>query len=594
LLIFPIASIASPVSSGLHADMERALKDNGLTGAVWAAVTPDGAIAVDAAGVKDARTGEPLSSDDRIHIGSVTKTLLAAGVLRLVSEDRLALDTPIAQFLPHLVFDNPWETSEPIRLRHLLDHTSGLDDARLWQIFSLKPEADTPLAEGFAGNPALLRVRSRPGSRLSYSNMGYALLGMVIESVTGERYERYLDVHLLQPLAMRDSSFSFVSQVGPKADGHLAMGHFENGVTQAAVPLYLRPATQFTTTAKDMALFSRFLMSDGRINAEAFIDTALLRAMGQPFGTEAAQAGLPAGYGLGLGRHDRHGVVGRCHSGTTVGFRARLCLFPDQQKAFFVAMNADSETADYGRFDALLVKALDLDADLPAKRGTPPDDIAAWQGLYIPAPNRLASFAWLDTVFNFVHVSWNGAHLQLRSLQSEDRALVPAGGLLFRATDRATTSHVFLRASDGRRILSDGFQSYEQVSVVKIALLWASLCAGMLGLLFILLRGLVRLLLRRLTPGTFVPFLAVLALLLPVPFFLRQSFLQLGDVTAASVSLAVVTTTLPLGMLIGLVLQFRSRASGVMAAADVVAMLAVLQWMIVLAAWHLVPLRLWH
>lgn len=59
------------------------------------------------------------------------------------------------------------------------------------------------------------------------------------------------------------------------------------------------------------------------------------------------------------------------------------------------------------------------------------------------------------------------------------------------------------------------------------------------------------------TPGTFVPFLAVMALLLPLPFFLRQSFLQLGDV-------------------------------------EVVAMLAVLQWMIVLAAWDLVPLRLWR
>lgn len=596
LLVFPLALIASAISPDLRADMQRALKDNGLTGAVWATVTPEGTIAVDAAGLKDARTGELLSSDDRIHIGSVTKTLLAAGVLKLVTEDRLALDTPISELLPDLVFDNPWAASDPIRLRHLLDHTAGLDDARLWQVFSLKPDADTPLAEAFAGDPALLRVRSRPGSRCSYSNMGYGLLGMVIESVTGERYEHYLDTHLLQPLAMHDSSFSFVSQVGPKADARLAMGHFENGVTQTAVPIYLRPAGQFTTTAKDMGLFGRFLMSDGRIRGETFIDADLLRAMGQPLRTEAAQAGLSAGYALGLSRRDRHGVVGRCRDGTTVGYRAMLCLFPEQQKAFFIAMNADSETADYGHFGALLVRALNVDAVAPTMPGVPPDDIADWQGIYIPAPNRLASFAWLDTVLNFVRIRWDGTHLHLKPFQSAGRVLAPQGALLFRATDRATASHVLLKSSNGKRVMSDGGQSYEQVSLSKIVPLWASLVAGTSGLLFIFVSGVVRLLMRRLRPSEpmFVPFLAVIALLLPLPLFFQQSFLQLGDATGPSITLAVVTVILPLAMLIGLVLQLRIRTIRGIAMVDVMAMLGVLQWMIVLAAWNLVPLRLWH
>ena len=596
LLVFPVPLIASTVPDDLRVNVALALKENGLTGAVWARVTSDGAIAVDAAGVKDTRTGESLSPDDRVHIGSVTKTLLAAGVLRLVSEGRLALDTPIAELLRHPVLDNPWEASDPVRLRHLLDHTSGLDDARLWQVFTLQPKADTPLAEAFAGDPALLRVRSRPGSRFSYSNMGYGLLGMVIESVTGERYERYLDVNLLRPLAMYDSTFSFVSQVGPTADRRLAMGHFENGAPQAAVPTYLRSPVQFTTTAKDMAAFGRFLMSDGRIGGDMFIDTALLRAMGQPIGTEAADAGLPAGYGLGLGRRDRHGAIGRCHEGNTVGYRAMLCLFSREQKAYFIAINSDSETADYGRFDALLIEGLDLAAEPSLLPGAPADDVASWQGIYVPAPNRFASFAWLDTVFNFVRVTWNGTHMQLTSLQHDERVLVPQGGLLFRATDRATTSHVLLTSSDGGRVLSSGFQSYERTSLARIVLLWASMCAGVLGLLFIFLGGIARLLIAHLTPSQpiFVPFLAAIGLLLPFPFFLRQSFLQLGDVTAASVTLAAVTLALPLGMLIGVLVQLRNRAVGIVAVVDLVAMLAVLQWTMVLAAWNLVPLRLWH
>jgi hypothetical protein len=426
--------------------------------------------------------------------------------------------------------------------------------------------------------------------------MGFGLLGMVIESVTGERYERYLDKHLLQPLAMHDSTFSFVSQVGPHADARLAMGHFENGVTQTAVPSYLRPPGQFTTTAKDMALFGRFLMSDGRIHGATFIDATLLRAMGQPLGTEAAQAGLSVGYGLGLSRRDRHGVVGRCHSGSTVGYHAMLCLFPEQQKAFFVAMNTDSETADYGRFDALLITALDVAKAVSAKPRAQPGNIADWNGIYILSPNRFASFAWLDTVFNFVRVRWDGAHLHLKPFQSGGRTLAPQGSLLFRGSDRATTSHVLLTSADGKRVMSDGFRSYERVSWLKIAPLWASLVAGASGLLFIFVPGLVRLLRGRLRPSQamFAPFLAVVALLLPLPLFLRQSFLQLGDATVASVTLAVVTAALPLAMLVGLVLQLRSRSVRGMAVVEVIAMFGVLQWMITLAAWNLVPLRLWH
>jgi hypothetical protein len=367
-------------------------------------------------------------------------------------------------------------------------------------------------------------------------------------------------------------------------------------VAHAAVPSYLRPAAQFTTTAADMASFSRFLMSDGRINGTPFIHPALLRAMGRPFETEAAQAGLPIGYGLGLARRDRHGVVGLCHSGNTVGFRAMLCLFPEHHQAFFIAMNADSETANYGHFDALLVKALGLKTNTPTPPDMPFAAGADWEGIYIPAPNRMASFAWLDTISNFVRVSWDGDHLQLRSLRSDTRTLLPQGGLLFRATDRTTTSHVLLTSAEGKRVLSDGVQSYERISLANIALLWASLVAGILGLLVIVISGTAQLLLRRLSPSQpmFVPYLTVLALLLPLPLFLQQPILQLGDMTAASVTLAVVTTALPVGMIIGLARRLRIRATGAMAVMDAVAMVAVLQWTITLASWNLVPLRLWH
>lgn len=579
----------------LQGAMERALREEGLIGAVWARVAPGESISVGVAGLKNSRTGEILTADSRIQIGSVTKTLIAAGVLRLVTEGRVALDAPIAGLLPNLAFDNPWAASHPLRVRHLLDHTSGLDDARFWQVFSLKPQPYTPLGAVLGRDPSLLRLRARPGRRMSYSNMGYVVLAMVLEVVTGERYETYLDRHLLQPLGMTNSTFQFVSQAGDQADARLAMGHFENGAIQAAVPQYLRPAGQFTTTATDMALFARFLMGSGEIAGKPFISSRLLRAMGRPSGTEAAEAGLKSGYGLGLSRRDRHDVVGRCHDGNTVGYRAMLCLFPDEQKAFFVSMNADNETADYERIHALLIRALGVAAAQPAVPAAAPPAVATWEGIYIPAPSRFETWAYLDIVLHFVAADWNGGRLHLRPFQGPPKELTPTGGMLFRSHDRTTSSHVLVMSPDGRRVISTGFQSYQQIGFWRIGPLWASLVAGVSGLVYLFIAGMVRLPRRSLKPSQpiFVPFLAVVALLLPVPFFLGQSFLELGDLTPASAMLALVTGALPLAMAFGLWRRVRQSTAGWSATFDALAMSAVLQWTIVLAVWRLVPLTLW-
>lgn len=112
------------------------------------------------------------------------------------------------------------------------------------------------------------------------------------------------------------------------------MGHLEQGATEPASPSYVWPAGQFTTTAADMARLARFLMSDGRLAGKMFIDMDLLWAMGEPAGTEAAIAGLTVGYGLGLRTIDRHGVVAKYHGGSTIGFRAMLCLLPETRQAF--------------------------------------------------------------------------------------------------------------------------------------------------------------------------------------------------------------------------------------------------------------------
>lgn len=597
LLLCAVAHSAHAAGDALAGDIGASLQEEGLAGAVWSEVRDDGAISTGAAGLRNAASKAAMQADTKVQVGSVAKVGVALGVLRLVTENRLALDTPLAQVLPELKLRNPWQGSDPVRIRHLLDHTSGLDNVRFWQAFSSNAAADTPLAQAFQGSGNLLRVRDRPGSRYAYSNMGYGILGMVIEKITGQPYERYLDAQVLAPLGMRDSTFAFVTQSGakPGADDRLAMGHFEHGVTHAATPMYLRPAGQLTTTAHDMGKLAQFLLGDGGAQGAPFIAPALMQMLSRPAGTEASQAGLDAGHGLVLAVRDRHNVVGECHPGTTAGFRAMLCIYPEQKSAFFIGFNTDAESADYERFNRLLMRDLELPLRPPAAHGTPAPTVENWQGVYVPAPSPMASMAWLDAVFGFVRVKWDGDSLFLIPFQGEPKELEPVGGFLFRASDRSAPSHVLLQA-DGRHVLSDGLHSYERASMLRMLVLWGSLALGVIGLLYVLLVGLWRAAGRKLgrRDHLFAPLLSLLALLLPLPFFWWQSFMRLGDVTVASVLAAIATGALPLAIAFGLARCWRTRGTGTVEKLDWIPLLAALQLLLVLAWWGLLPLRMWQ
>ncbi len=594
-LLLVLHGVAAAQDAALTAAVEKRLGEEGLVGAVWATAHPDSGVKVGAAGRRQAGRPERLSPEHRVQIGSVTKTLLAAGVLHLVTDGRIELDAPVARYLPDLRIANPWAGSRPLRVRHLLDHTSGLDDARLWQLFGTDAGPDTPLRAGFHPRRLRLALRHPPGERFSYSNTGYGLLALVVEAVAGERYETYLDTHLLRPLGMESSTFRFVTQRGPYADPGLAMGHFEEGALAPAVPTYLRPAMQFTTTAADMGRFALFLLGEGTVDGRRLVHDTLLRAMGAPAGTEAARAGLPAGYGLGLSRRDRGGVLGRCHAGNTVGYRAMFCLYPDQKKAFFIAMNADSEDANYVRIDSLIVASLRLTPQRVAPVHAATLNVGEWEGFYVPSPARFEMFAYLDVLFGFMRVRAERGRAVLQDAAGERTALEPVGGALFRAPGRTLASHALLAGERGP-VISDGLRTYERASLGYLVPLWASLACGLFGLLYILLRGIVGAVRRRLRvqDPVFALFLVTIAGGLTGVLLAAQPVLRMGDPTPANTFLALVSAALPVASAAGLWLAVRAGLTSRTARADAAALAATLQWFIVLACWGLLPLTLWR
>jgi CubicO group peptidase (beta-lactamase class C family) len=520
----------------------------------------------------------------------VTKTLLAAGVMRLATEGRLDLDAPVSKLVPEIRFDNEWEATHPVLVRHLLDHTAGLENLRIWQMFSKEVRPDDPLLPVFMRDRSVLRVRTPPGEVFSYSNIGYGLAALVIERITGERYESWLGRNMLAPLGMRDSTFAFVSQL-TGADPRLAWGHGDDLTLHEAMPVALRPAAQFTTTASDMATFARFLMSDGNIDDRPFIRAELLRAMGQPNGTAAARAGLRSGYGLGLTLRDRQGQIGRCHSGNIVGYRAMFCIYPEQRKAFFYSINTDGENADYGRFDRLLTKALQIAPYVPVAATAPSPDIHEWSGRYVPLVSGIRMERYSDFLTEGVTLALGEKHPILSRADGDARRLVFVGGHLLRTADRSIPSHALLRDWEGRRILSDGVRSFRAVSKWLIWGLWVSLGVGLAAFLYLLLvapfaawknsRSILQ-------PAA----VAALSLLPAGLLTASHGFAHFGDLTPGSAFLSAATLVLPFAVLWqGIRASTRRYPFWVF---EVVACAALLQWCAVLAIFGLLPLTLWR
>lgn len=578
-------------NTNLKEDLKKAIKTENLIGAVWSTINHD-SITTGAIGLRNSDTEEILENNDRVLIGSVTKTLIATGILRLSSQKKIDIDSPVHKILPEIAFDNPWKENNPVTIRDLLNHTSGIEDARFWQVFSTKSTPTTPLEYIFSKNPSVLKVRNIPGIRYSYSNMGYTFLGLIIEKVTQDNYENYLDKNLLVPLGMNSSTFQFTTQKGKNSDQHLAMGHFDTGTTQENIPMFLRPAGQFTTTAKDMGILAKFLMSDGFINGKTFINKEFLNQMGNPTGTESYQNGLKSGYQFGLSYRDRYGVVGKFHRGNTIGYRATFYLFPEQKKGFFISFNTDSETANYEKFNTIFINNLEITKPKKIKeKDNLPSNIEEFDGYYRMNPVRFKMFAYLDLLFNSIQLKRDNNKLLIKSIQQETYTLLPVGGNLFKKKDRINPSHILYKNSK-KQMISDGLITYEKVSSLYLAIMWLSLLLGLIGIVIILFRGLFLLYQKKLFRQNQIitlPFLSVLGLLIPFPFLLNQSFLNLGDVTFANVLLAIVTGVLPIAMLLG----SRKTQRNKILTLDTVGVLFIFQWTVILIFWSVIPFRLW-
>ncbi len=166
---------------------------------------------IEVAGWRDVDRRERMHADTIFDLRSITKTVTALASLLLVADEKLSFDEPVAAYIPEIrgITQNGGDkqSSHAITLRHLLTHTSGLSPSRPVSLAQLTEKRDVPLLDvvrRLVKEPLV----SEPGSKWVYSSPGYAVVGRIVEVISGEPLEEFITKRVLAPLGMRNTAFN--------------------------------------------------------------------------------------------------------------------------------------------------------------------------------------------------------------------------------------------------------------------------------------------------------------------------------------------------------------------------------------------------
>ena len=266
------------------------------------------------------------------RIGGVTKTFVATVVLQLVDEGRLALNDPVAKWLPGAI-----SNGDAITIRQLLNHTSGIFS------YDKEPSVFAPYLDGdltriFDQDEGVKIAADRgplfaPGSQLSYSNTNYVLLGRIVEAATGKTIGTELRDRLVAPLRLSRTSYPLTSPIA----GRHTHGYLGGSDVTALTPTLLGAAGAIVSNAADVATFYRALLT-GRLLSPAGL--ASMRLVDAVATGGVADAGIRGGgWGLGLLREQFPCATAWGHDSETPGYTIAAWNSADGARQVVVVVN---------------------------------------------------------------------------------------------------------------------------------------------------------------------------------------------------------------------------------------------------------------
>lgn len=341
--------------------IERWMEKNNVPGLAACIVHQDRIVWSNGYGFANRTTKSPFTPDGTLfQIASITKTITATAIMQLRDRGLFALDDDVNAFLPFSV-RNPRHTERPITFRHLLTHTSSIDDDDC--IYALYTTGDPArsleevVTAYFTPGGTLWRpsnfLKTAPGEKNSYSNAGFALLGYLIELIMERPLEDYLEENVFKPLKMYETSF-YIAKLDDErqarcytyaksAKKQLCPGDGDGNLLPAGVSpqpgfnehaLYSYPTLadgMLRTSVSQLANFMIAMMNGGRFEGRQLLKSETVREMLS--GREQ---------GLAWAREDDYWG----HDGGDPGCSTQMLFDPVERIGFIVFANSDAELED--------------------------------------------------------------------------------------------------------------------------------------------------------------------------------------------------------------------------------------------------------
>jgi CubicO group peptidase (beta-lactamase class C family) len=333
------------------------MRQAGITGASFALVRRNRILARETYGLADVERNKPVDENTIFHWASITKTFTGIAIMQLRDRGQLSLDDPIVKYVPELnAVHNPYGKMSDITIRHLMSHSAGFrnptwiwrDPDKAWQPFE-----PTDWNQLVAMMP-YTEVLFTPGSKYSYSNPGVIYLGRVIEVITGDDFEVYVDKNIFKPLEMYRSYFdatpyhlavhrshSYYVETGKRVAGEFDAN---TGITVSNGGL--------NSPMPDMIRYASFLAGDPARQREydAVLKRSSLEEMWRPIlvAGDVTQGQMRATTSIGLSFFidDIGGRRYVGHTGTQNGFKTYLTVCPATHTASILAFNTDTGSVD--------------------------------------------------------------------------------------------------------------------------------------------------------------------------------------------------------------------------------------------------------
>lgn len=345
------ARLTSAIEAKIDAAVQQDVASGRVAGAAVAVLRDGELVFAKGYGRANLELAAPVNANTVFRIGSLSKQFTAAAILLLAEQGKLKIDDKLSLYLP------TFPRANEVILRDLLDHTSGIHN------FTESPVIDRISTSGVTVEELVADIAGQsplydfePGTGWWYSNSNYALLGAVIEKVSGKSWGAYMKSEIFDKLGMADTAADDARDVVlGRASGysliHGAPGSFRNAAfTDMSVPY---AAGALRSTAEDMARWNaalfggkllkpeslKAMLAPGRLRNGAETQTAVAWPGGKAFPPPAGY--VPGPYAFGLDHHSEKGrrMVG--HDGSIAGFDALAQTFIDEHLTLIVLTNTN-------------------------------------------------------------------------------------------------------------------------------------------------------------------------------------------------------------------------------------------------------------